>query len=883
VNPDRRIDRRIGPSERWFRLLLWLYPPDFRDEMGEPIVKAYAERAREASRDGVLRLAGVWFTALRDSLSNGLGERARPAASWRRSGDWGRDLELISRRFRQKPFFLLAVLATLTVGLGTFAVVYTAVDKILLDPLPYREPNGLYRVWAEVAQLNLREGFLSGRQIAELQKAGGVIEDAVGMGCGHGAIPSTDNRDAFHINSMESSPNLLEVLGVHPALGRGFRPEEGNIPSPPIVLGDTMWRRLGANPAIIGTQLRIGPDSHTVIGVMPPDFGFSCSSSERTDVYAPFNLALRPDSNFLTLIRARHDGSPEQVRQAVAAVGRTLVERDPKKSRGLTLRALGFQADLVKEVRPALLALSFAAVFLLLLLTANLASLLLGRAAEREREFAVSRALGASGPAIVRATLLEGGLLGLLGGVIGTLVGIWGTRLLVALGPLDLPRRETIALDGSVAVVVILVGVLLGLIAAAVPAVWVARISLGSLVSASAVRGGARSGRMRRSLIVAQVALSLVLLSTGGLVLRSFERLLAADPGFKPEHVLTLRLSTIVFTQPADAAAFLDRATAALRTLPGVTSVSAASNLPLSGTPNNIVVSFPSAPGNAGDDRDHPLVDWIRVRAGYVQAMGMHLLAGRDFDAARPAGVYEALIDRHLANQFFPGSSPLGATLLFNNVPLTVVGVVDQARLYGIYQDGRPQVFFPSENSSSRGYWFFVVRADRDLHTLIPEARSAIRSLERRIPVSQMLTMDEIVADARSRERISAVLLAGLAVGALLLVAMGLFGMISGSVARRRGELAVRMALGATHHRVIRLVTSEGARLLALGLLLGAPGVYLDGQALRGFLIGVSPFDAPTLAAVVIGLFAVALLACYSAARRVTRIEPERLLREGGC
>jgi predicted permease len=879
----------MSSATRWFRLLLRFYPPDFRDEMGGGLLDAYRRQAEEAKKRGGLRVASVWLAALIDSLWNGLGERIKPAVQWRRGGDWGRDMELVARRLRQKPLFFTAVLGTLTVGLGTFAVVYTAVDKILLEPLPYRDPAGLYKVWVDVPRLNLHEGQLYTSDVYQLAKSGGPIQAAAFFACGNGAIPANDNRDAFHISSMTASSNILDVVGARPAMGRGFRREDGDIQPGPIILSDAMWKQLGASPDIVGSRLRIGPDTHTVIGVMPPDFAFSCRISERTDVYAALNLEhVQGYGTWLTVLRARPDASPEQVRQAVQAFGRNLARREPDRHRGFELYAVGLLDDLVKGVRPALLALSFAAFFLLLVLTVNLASLLLARAAEREKEFAISRALGASGPAVVRATLAEGSLLGFLGGIAGALAGIWGTRLLVAVGPLDLPRRETIALDEKIALIVIVVGALLGLSAAAVPAIWSARISLSSLVSASAVRGGARSGRMRRSLIAAQIALSLVLLSTGGLVLRSFERLVATDPGFRSAGVLTLRLSTIVFTKQEDAVSFLDRTTAALQALPGVKGVSATSNLPLSGGSWVNSIAFPGAAGNTGDpDRDHPLVDVLRTRSGYVETMGVHLLAGRDFEPAHHDGVYEALIDRHLAAQFFPNGSPIGATLqVLTGGPNRefyprIVGVVDQARLHGLYQDGRPQVFIRAEDDVSRGYWFFTIRTDGDPRALISEARSAIRQIERRIPVSQMSTMDEIVADARSRERISAVMLSGLALGALLLVTMGLFGMISGSVTRRRGELAVRLALGATHHRVIRLVVGEGARMLATGLLMGIPGIYLAGQALRGFLVGVSPFDAPTLAAVALGLIGISLAACYLAATRVTTIDPERLLREG--
>ncbi len=242
----------------------------------------------------------------------------------------------------------------------------------------------------------------------------------------------------------------------------------------------------------------------------------------------------------------------------------------------------------------------------------------------------------------------------------------------------------------------------------------------------------------------------------------------------------------------------------------------------------------------------------------------------------------EALIDDDLAAQFFPDTSPIGATLVVDDEPLTIIGVVEQARLYELHQDGRPQIFVRAEDyvNSGRRPWAYVVRTDRDPQSLIPEVRTVIRQIDPRVPVSAFQTLDEIVADERSQERISAVLISGLALGALLLVAMGLFGVISGSVTRRRGELAVRMALGATHLGVLRLVLGEGASLIALGLLIGAPGVYLSGRAIEGMLVGVSPFDTPTLLTVATGLAGVALFACFLAARRVTDIEPSRLLNE---
>ncbi|HEX7081554.1 MAG TPA: ADOP family duplicated permease [Gammaproteobacteria bacterium] len=898
-----RRDRLLHVSDAWFRLLLRLYPPDFRDEMGEALVETYRDRASEALDHGSaaasrLRLAGVWLAALWDSLRNGPGERLHPAVSWRRGGDWGRDLERVGRRFRRSPVFVAATLGTLTVGLGAFAVVYTAVDKVLIEPLPYSNPDDLYFVWRDdTAYSDGDRNGLSGPDIVELQQAGGVIEDAAALRVELRTLSASGETNPPDLTTMLVSPNLFDLLGVAPALGRGFAPEEAGPDRPPvIVLNDALWRRLGGDPAIIGAEVELSEERYTVVGVMPPDFRLAgqawwAASPRRADLYVPFDFDLADedpgDGDFTGLIRARRGSSPEAVAAAVDGVGRLLDERH-NQSRGRRYYPTGLQADLVAPIRPALIALGFAGVFLLLVLAVNLASLLLARAADREREFAVSRALGANGLAVVRAIVLEGGLLGLFGGLLGAAAGIWGTRLIVAVAPLDLPRREEIVLDWGTGAVVVAVGVLLGLSAAAAPAAWASRASLTSLLGRSAVRGGGRSSRLRGGLIVAQVALSLVLLSAGGLVVRNFERLLAVDPGFRSEGVLTFHLTMAprLFTEPADAFAFQDRVEASLRALPGVTGVSATSALPLGSSASLAEISIPGAPGNTGDaERDSTLVNTILIRAGYVEAMGMRLLDGRTFGETRRDDVREALIDRRLAERFFPTGSPLGATIPFGRAggSLTVVGVVEQARLDDIHQDGRPQLFIRSEDWGPFGQpYFVVVRTEREPQSLIPEVRAAIGRIDSRVPLSQMRTMDEIVADARSRERLSAVLIAGFALGALLLVAMGLFGVVSRSVTRRRGELAVRCALGATPGRVLRLVLGEGARLIVLGLVIGIPGIYLSGRAIRGILVEVSPYDGPTLVAVGIGLVAVALLVCYLAARRVTAIEPSALLREEG-
>jgi putative ABC transport system permease protein len=581
------------------------------------------------------------------------------------------------------------------------------------------------------------------------------------------------------------------------------------------------------------------------------------------------------------LIRARRGTSPQAVAAAVSAAGRVIDEQG-FKNRGLRLYPVGLKHDLVAPVEPALFVLGAAGLVLALMLMLNLASVLLARAAQREHEFAVSRALGANHLAIMRASLLEGGTLGALGGTLGTVAAVWGTRSLVALAPLDLPRRDEIAIDWRIAAVVVLMGLGLGLLAAAVPAVWAARASLTSLLSSSAVRGGGARGQLRRSLVVVQIALSLILLCSGGLVMRSFERLLRVDPGFRPEGVFTVLVRTPpeFFPRIRDVNAFQERVQAALAAIPGVRSASAASALPLSATTQQMTIRIPNAPGNSGIvERDEALVDVIGTRPDYVETLGMRVIAGRAFEAAHRPDVLEAMIDRTLAEHFFAGENALGATIPIGGRNVTVVGVVDQARLYDLHQDGRGQLYLRAEDWGYRPM-FYVIRTDREPSSIFPDVRTAVRRVDPRVAVGNARSMEQIVTDALRQQRTSATLITAFAIGALLLAAMGLFGVVAGSVIRRRHELAVRLALGADHRRVLRLVLGEGALLVGTGLLIAVPGLYMSGRVVGRLLIGVTPWDPMTLVSVALGLATVTMTTCYLPARRVLAIDPARLLRE---
>lgn len=885
-------DRMLQMSERWFRLLQRLYPPDFRDEMGSAVVEAYMDRGRDALKNGKSHLVALWLRALLDSLRNGVAERVRPAAAWRRAGNWGRDVELVTRRMLRAPVFAATTIGTLTIGLGMFAVVYTAVQKVLIDPMPYKDPGDLYYVWRDYGPItDLKRGALAGTDIAELQKTNAVIESATGLQAFLGGIFALrEGADPMEIAVTRTSPNLLDLLGVAPALGRGFAPDEvGPGREQVMVMTHHLWNRLGADPGIVGSEVRLQGRPFTVIGVLPPEFTFvrneAAALPQRVDAFIPFKVHLAQTNpkqgEYVGLIRARRGASPYAVAGAVEAVGRVIDERDYSR-RGLKLYPVGLKADVISRIRPALVVLGAAGLVLVFMLMVNLASVLLARAAQREQEVAVSRALGANTIAIARSTMIEGCLLGLTGGALGALAAIWGTRALVALAPPDLPRREAIALDWRIAATVIGVGALLSVFAAAAPAAWAARASLSSLLAGSAVRGGGGQGRWRRGMIVAQVALSLVLLSSGALVVRSFERLLRANPGFQPDGVFTVRVRTPpeFFPKPTDVIAFHDRVQSALAAIPGVTGASAASALPL--TADNwfqSTITVPGAPGNTGDaERDKLLVDIVAARANYVETMGMRLLAGSTFSETRQTGVNEAMIDTLIARRFFPGGNAVGAQILRGKQPLTVIGVVDQARLYDVHADGRPQILVRTEDIGIRPL-FFVMRTTREPHSLLPDVRAAVRRVDPRVPVGDARAMNDIVQASLSPQSIGAALISAFAVGALVLAAMGLFGVVSGSVTRRRHELAVRLALGADHRRVLRLVLNEGALLVFVGLLIGAPGIYIANGLIRGLLVGVSPSDPLMLLAAALGLLLVTMATCYVPARRALGIEPAQLLR----
>jgi predicted permease len=908
--------RRESLATRVFRAGLLWFPPRIRRAHGDEMVAMFETQWAKAGARGWPARLWLALRATSDLVTNGtaarfaaLGSRklGRPAKSVHAMGGRGtmgmHDVVLTIRRLARARLFVMVTLTTLTIGLGMFAVVYTAVDKVLLEPMPYPHAGDLYYVWRDYGPIRDQpRGALPGTDVLDLQAAGGVIEHVVALQAFLGGVFSSGgDEEAMEISAVVTSPGLFELLGVEPQLGRVFGPDDAGPGRPfTMVLTHELWTRLGADPGMVGREVSLNGRPHTIIGVLPREFDFVRADfnnpPQRADAYTNLRVNLTDPSpnlaDYSVLMRVSRGTAPEAVAAAVEAVGRGVDERD-FEGRGLRLYAAGLKADLVDEVRPALLVVGAAGVVLALMLLVNLASVLLARAAQREHEFAVSRAMGASRSATARGPLLEGVLLGLAGGAMGAIAGIWGTRTLVSLMPSDFPRREAILLDWSVGIAVVVVGGLLGALAAMAPARWATRTALPSLLASSSVRGGGGHGRMRRGMVVAQVALSLVLLNSGALVVMSLQRLLSADPGFRPEGVLTILVRTPpVFIPNAQVVEFQNRVAGAFATVPGVTRVSAAAALPLTEatTFEPTSIELPEAPGNTGDPaRDAVLTDVIGVRAGYFEVMGMRLVAGRTFGESEAAAP-EAVIDEAFAERFFPGVDPVGQALFRRPTAEgetradrgpTVVGVVQQARIYDAHQDGRPQLYMRITNQFFQRPLYYVIATEGDPETLVPALRAALRGVDPRVAMGEPRTMEDIVASALLEERAGAVLLAAFGFGAVLLVIMGVFGVVAGSVTRRHHELAVRLTVGANPRQALGLIVRETVWLVGIGIAIGIPGIYAASGLLRGALIGVSPSDPFIVALVAVKLALATLATGYFAARRVLEIDPARVLQAG--
>lgn len=808
-------------------------------------------------------------------------------------GIWTHEMRQGFRRLRRAPLFLVVSVLTVGVGIGAFGSIFGLAEAVVLEPMNYKSPDQLVWVWRDYTWASFPRGWLGGPDIAGLREQSEVFEGVVASQGGRLNLTGSDGSAPEQVRATWVSHELFDILGVQPFVGRGFAPEEDSPDAEQVaVLSYDFWHgRFNADPNLLGETVFLNGAVVTVIGVAPEDFHFVRHASlgdpgPPPDMYLNLRLVMadQPPGNgsYGGLARIRPGVTEAQLEAALAAGAKTADDRFG--NRGLRLWSVGLKEDLTEKVRPTLTALLGSAAFLLLILSANLATLLLGRAAVRERELGVSSALGAGKGRLLMGVLSESLIIGFFGAAIGIGLTVLGTDVVVAMAPENLPRLRDVGVDASVVAVALAVTLGMTVAAGILPGMRVFRSNpMNSMRSGGARAGGSLQGaRARSALVVAQVGLSLMLLVGAGLMVQAFAGLLRQDPGFDPGSTLTFQVPLDGTSYPDQEATqvFHDRLSEQLKALPGVTAVGASNALPLTQGTNQTGVVFPGAPGNIGDpDVDQPLIDWFRVTDDYFEAAGLRLMAGRAFE---PSDVDERvrsiIIDDVLARQFFPDGSAVGSLAGFGSDSVTIVGVVDQPRLYSVHSDDRGQVFVPSGAS---GNWSmsYALRTETDPTALIAPARAALRSVDPTVPMPQVRTLDAIVRESLGQQELSLTLLGGFGLAALLLATLGLYGVVANGVVRRKQEMGVRMALGAEPRRVLNMVLSQGLRLAAVGALLGLIGAVAASRAIEGVMVGVEARNPTAYVGAAVVLLLVAAAASYLPARRATKIDPIEALR----
>jgi putative ABC transport system permease protein len=785
----------------------------------------------------------------------------------------------------KSPGFTAVIVLALGIGIGATTAIFSVVNAILLRALPYGDPDRIVMVWMDNRKLDLDQDFHSYPNYADYRDQNQTFDEIAAFN--DRSFNLTGSGDPERIIGAWSSANLFSVLGTEPAIGRVFTVEEEE-PGKDlvVVLSHGLWqRRFGGDPAIVGQQVSMNGVNRTVIGIMPPQFAFP---RKETEVWVPLainqNLKNARGAFFLKSVgRLKPEVSLEQAQADTKTIATRLAqEYDYLSSYGVNLVRLHDQ--IVGNVRPALLVLLGAVAFVLLIACANVANLLLARAAVREREIAIRTALGAGRWRIVRQLLTESLLLSLAGGALGLLLAFWGLDVLVALSPQDIPRLDQIRIDGRVLAFTLLVSLLTGLIFGLAPALQASKPDLNESLKEGGrgSTGGIHGSRVRSILVISEIALSLILLIGAGLMIRSFQRLLEFDLGFNPERLLTLKvqLAGSRYGQGQQVVSFYDQLLQRVESLPGVESAGAVSDVFLSKTPNSTTFSLEGRPDPPpAEDIEVP---FDSISPNYFRVMGIPLLKGREFDhrdVADAPGV--VIINDTFARMFFPGEEPVGRRFRYrgdNNPWLTIVGVVADMRRTGFDSEVRPETFLPYAQNPS-GRLTLIVRASSDPSALVGSIRSEVSQIDPGQAVYDVKTMDKWLGEMVSQRRFNMMLLAIFAGVALILAAVGIYGVISYSVTQRTHEIGIRIALGAARRDVMRLVVGQAAKLTGVGLGAGLVAAFALTRLMTSLLYGVSATDPVTFALIPFVLAAVALLSSYIPARRAAKVDPMIALR----
>jgi putative ABC transport system permease protein len=805
------------------------------------------------------------------------------------------DIRYGARMLVRAPGFSIVAIIALALGIGANTAIFSVVNAVLLRPLPYAEAERLIVPWGSKSE-SQHHTVVSYPDFVDWQAQTQTLEHVAAY-IASGALLREGDSEPEVISGGNVSADLFALLDVAPVLGRPFtRAEDQPDAAPVIVLGNSLWRRrFNSDPQIIGKQIRIGTTSSTVVGVMPEAFRFPAQAT-KTEFLRPLAPVIgartqrRSSYSLRVIARLKPGTTVEAAENEMRAIGARLEQQYPDEGFRLGARFITLHEEVTWGVRTPLLVLLGAVGFVLLIACANVANLLLARAAGRHKEMAIRAALGAGRLRVVRQLLTESLLLSMLGGTLGLLVALWGIHMLLAASPLEIPRLKEIGLDPGVLAFTALVSVLTGMIFGLAPALQASRADLQDALKEGArnATGGALRNRARALLVVAEVALSLVLLIGAGLLTKSFLLLSEVRPGFDPEHVLTTSLSLAKTKYPkaeqqqAEFAEILRRSSA----LTGVEAAAVIYPLPFGGSSTANTFFIAGRPALRPEDK--PTSNYRVISADYFRGLNIPMTRGRSFDQRDTQHASPVIIvNETFARRFFAGTEALGQHIMIegeggeNAVPPAreIVGVVGDVRHESLDTQSGPEYYVPYTQAPEASMSLVVRSSVTNPESLAPMVREAIRQTDKEQFVADIQPMTKLIADSVARRRFNTLLTGLFAVVALVLSSVGIFGVMNYTVAQRTQEIGLRVALGAQTRDVLRLVLGQGMQLILFGLAVGLAASFALTRVLAGMLYGVTPTDPLTFAAVSLLLAGVALLACYIPARRATKVDPLVALR----
>ncbi len=877
-------------------LLRILLPREWRDSVLSEIADVYDENIENHGHYFAQRslwreiTSGHWLTLHIEARRLRKSEQATNLSLWNTPmNSLLKDSLYATRLLKRSPGFSLVAVLTFALGIGATTAIFSVVNGVLLKPLPYRTPGQLVYVWDRLEWIGFPRASVAGPQITDLRQQATLFDGFASLRTRTSQV--TGNDDPEEVDAAFVSANLFSLLGVDATIGRTFLTGEdvdgsGSV----VILSHGIWQRqFGSDPEIIGQTVTLDGNPTTIIGVLPRNFRFqvhhSLSNPSGAEIWLPDQVDLasapRGQHRFAVLARIKDGVIFDQAMAELTSLGE---QHDEQwfGNNGFTYAAIPVQEDLIKGVRSTLLLLLAAVGVLLLIATANIATLMLARSQLRAREVAVRFALGATRGRIIWLAFVEVGQLAALGGTLGFLLAVLGLDTLVALAPDGLPRGEDVTVDGWIFAFTGLITLAVAGLCSLAPAFHNSNLKLSGALSESASRvaGLGSAMRIRNLIVIAEVAMSLVLMTGAGLLMRSLTNMTSADPGFKPENVLAVDISLPVsrYEDNSSRAVFFETLIERLHTSPGVVQATATGTLPLGYANRN---QSDCRPDLSPEGEDAIMTDYMPVLPGYFSAMGIDLIAGRTFtdeDDERENAPFVAIIDEKLARHW-PNGNAVGRLISHLGEDWTVVGVVKHARIEHVHEDDRPQIYTPHAQLPFRSMTV-VIKSALDPETLVPMVRSTVSEIDGNQPIANVRTMDALVVESTAKQRFAATLMTAFALTGALLAVLGVYGVLSYTVTNRTREIGIRMALGARETRVLRLIVRQGLIVTAAGISVGLIGAFALSRVMSGLLFEISNVDPITFVTVPVTLFFVAGLACFLPARKASRVDPLTVLRE---